>query len=176
MPWPATSRFVSDTGQIHWDLEQSGAGYFTVDTPRTKLFTGFVRGRMIPLGDVTLAIGPTRLDWATVTMTAIDGAGFDRPGSILIAATGLVHNKGAQLRTLSGHQITLDDHWGEAPVLCEGIPAEITLPVTSDRVTVYPLDPSGNRRSAIAATTHDGHAVIAIGPTHKTLWYEVNVR
>ena len=52
-----TVRFVSDTGELCWDVSQPGAGYFTVNTPRTKLFTGFVRGRSFELGGVELKIG-----------------------------------------------------------------------------------------------------------------------
>ncbi len=68
--------FVSDTGQLRWDVSQSGAGYYTVDTPRSKLFTGFIRGRKFHLGNVDLAVGSTRLDWATVTMTTMEGHGI----------------------------------------------------------------------------------------------------
>ncbi len=175
-PLPSTQSFRSDTGQLRWDVSLSGAGYFTVDTPRSKLFTGFIRGRTFQLGNVVLAVGSTRLDWATVTMTVIQGQGFDGPGRILIAATGLVQNKGAQLQTLDGKRVTLGDRWGEAPVSCEGIAAEIVLPVAADRVTVYPLDTAGNRRSSVAPDARDGRAVIAIGPVYKTLWYEVELR
>ena len=175
-PLPTRKNFLSDTGQLRWDVSEPGAGYFTVDTPRTKLFTGFVRGRTFHLGNVVLAVGSTRLDWATVTMAVIEGQGFDGPGRILIAATGLVHNKGANLQTLDGKRVTLGDHWGEAPILCEGIPAEILLPAAADRVTVYPLDPAGNRRSSVQPAARDGRAVIAIGLAYKTLWYEVELR
>ena len=92
-PLSATKAFVSDTGQLCWDVSQPGAGYFTADTPRTKLFTGFIHGRRFRVGKVELAVRSTRLDWATVTMTVIDGQGFDGPGRLLIAATGLVQNQ-----------------------------------------------------------------------------------
>ena len=109
-------------------------------------------------------------------MTVIEGKGFDGPGRILIAATGLVQNKGAQLQHLEGKRITLGNRWGEAPVLCEGIPAEIVLPAPADRSTVYPLDTAGNRRRAIKPTAARRASVIVIGPEYKTLWYEVEIR
>ena len=109
-------------------------------------------------------------------MTAIDGEGFGGPGRILIAATGWIQNKGAQLQTLEGNHVTLGNRWGEAPILCEGIPAEIVFPVSADRATSYPLDSAGNRRAAVRPTDRDGRAVIAIGPAYRTLWYEVEIR
>ncbi|WP_165233688.1 carbohydrate binding domain-containing protein [Aquisphaera insulae] len=172
-PLPAGGVHVSDTGELRWDVTERGAGTFTASTPRTRLFTGFVRGREFDLGGVRLRIGKTSRDWATITMTAIDGPGFDRPGRILIAATGGVQNTGARLRKLDGTKITLDDHWGEPPVLCEGIPAEIELPVSSNRLVAYPLDQAGNRRATkVKVQARGDHAVVAIGPEHRTLWYE----
>ena len=170
------SAFVSDTGQLRWDAAQSEAGYFTVDAPRTKLFTGFVRGRTFRLGDVELRIGPTRLDWATVSLVALDGEGFDRPGRVLVAATGWVQNTGARLEELGGQRVTLGNRWGKEPILCEGIPAEIVLPVPPDRVTIYPLDPAGSRGRPIPPGVRDGRAAVPLGPQHKTLWYELVIR
>jgi len=167
-----TTTWISDTGQLRWDVSREGAGYFVADTPRTKLFTGFVAGRTFELGEVTLRIGKTRLDWATVSMVAVDGRGFDKPGRILIAATGLAHNRGAELEDLGGDRITLRDRWGSEPVLCEGVPAEIRLPVPPDRVRFYPLDESGNRRAAVPCSEIDGRAVLALDPRHRTVWYE----
>jgi hypothetical protein len=42
-PLSSNKTFLSDTGQLRWDVSQQEAGYFTVDAPRTKLFTGFIR-------------------------------------------------------------------------------------------------------------------------------------
>ena len=111
----AAGRFVTDTGEICWDISQKHAGYYTVNTRRSKLFTGFVAGRTFSLGDVPLVIGPTRLDWATISMVAIDGPGFDRPGRILIAATGWVQNQDAKLERLGGNRVTLGDRGARSP-------------------------------------------------------------
>ena len=173
----AAGRLVSDTGEICWDISQPDAGYFTVNTPRSKLFTGFVRGRTFTLGDTTLAIGPTQLDWATVSMTVIDGKGFDSGSSrILVAATGWMQNEGARLERRGQHQITLHDQWGREPTLCEGISAHITLPTSPERVKCYPLDESGNRRAAIPVGRNQNHADVQLDPQHKTLWYEIEIQ
>jgi hypothetical protein len=168
--------FQSDTGQLRWDVSAQNAGYFTVNTPRTRLFTGFVRGRTFELGDVKLRIGKTRLDWATVSMVAIDGPGFDKPGRILIAATGWEQNSDAKIEELGGNRVTLRNRWGREPVLCEGVPAEISLPVGPDQVKLYPLDESGNRRAAVPVSETDGKTIVTLGPKHKTVWYEVEIR
>jgi hypothetical protein len=147
-----------------------------VNTPRTKLFTGFIHGRTFKLGNVSLDIGSTRLNWATISLTVIEGKGFDGPCRILIAATGLVQNKGARLQHLEGSRITLGNRWGESPVLCEGIPAKIVLPDSAERSTLYPLDAAGNRRQAIKPAAAGDRSVIALKPEYQTLWYELEVR
>lgn len=167
---------LSDTGEILWSGKEKGAGHFTVCAPRAKLFTGFVRAGTFDLGDVKLTVGKTRLDWATISMTAIDGKGFDSPGRVLIAATGWVQNTGWDFKELGGENVTLGNRWGNDPVLCEGVPAEITLPVPAARVTFYPLDESGNRRQPVPVSDKDGRAVVVLGPKHKTLWYEVEIK
>jgi len=171
----ARTVFVSDTGQIRWDASQPGAGYFTVNTPRSKLFTGFVRGRTFSLGKVTLQIGKTRLDWATVSLVALDGKGFDAPGRVLVVATGLVQNTDAVLQSLGDDRVTLRNQWGREPVLCESVPARILLPVPPARVRLFPLDESGNRRPAASVGAADGLAVLELGPQYKTLWYEAEI-
>jgi hypothetical protein len=175
LPKDKTS-FVSDTGQLRWDTSRAGRGYFLADTPRTKLFTGFVGGRSFDLGNVKLAIGRTRLDWATLSMVAVDGQGFDLPGRILIAATGVAQNEGACLKPLGGDTVTLGNHWGAEPVLCEGVPAEILLSVPPERVRFYPLDESGNRRAAVPTASRAGKTLLTLGPQHKTVWYEAAVQ
>jgi hypothetical protein len=167
--------FVSDTGQLRWDVSQEGAGYFVADTSRTKLFTGFVRGRSFQMDGVSLKIGTTSLDWATVSMVCLDGDGFDKPGRILIAATGRMQNTGAKLEDLGGDRITLRDRWGTQPVLCEGIPAEIVMPLAAGRVRLYALDESGNRRASVAVSEQEGKALLNLSPALKTVWYEAEI-
>ncbi len=171
-----TARFVSDTGELCWDASRPGAGYFTVNTPRSKLFTGFVRGRSFDLGGVGLKIGATRLDWATISMVCRDGAGFDQPGRILVAATGLAENKWAKLQHLTDDKVTFGYQWGKEPELCEGVAAEVLLPVAADRVRFYPLDESGQRRAAVPVEASGPKAMLRLGPQHHTVWYEVEIR
>ncbi len=168
-------QITSDTGQLRWDFSEPTAGFFIADTPKTKVFTGFSQGQTFSMGDVLLNIGKTKLDWATITLTAIDGTDLHSPGRILLAATGDVQNTGAQLQDLGKDRITLSNQWGEAPVLCEGIDAAVTLPTDSSKVKFYALDESGNRKATIPVSNRSGKTVLEIGPAHKTIWYEIEI-
>ncbi len=172
--------FVSDTGELTWNVEKLDAGYFTVNTPNTKLFTGFPEGRTIAMGDVALSIGRTRLDWATVSLVSRKATGFgesDRPANILLAATGLSHNKGMTFEQTSANAIASPEPWGEAPVCAEGIPAVVTLPADPARLRCFALDPGGNRKTQVPVErTADGKTKIVLKPDYQTVWYEIDIR
>jgi len=67
-----------------------------------------------------------------------------------------VNNQWAKLQHPAVDKVAVGHQWGREPVLCEGVAAEIVLPVAADRVRFYPLD--------------------ELGPPHRTVWYEVEVR
>lgn len=181
-PIPADQKvFVSDTGELTWNMEEPNAGYFTVNTPNTKLFTGFPKGRTIDLGEVSLFVGKTRLNWATVSLVSRHATGFGekkQPASILLTATGLAQNRGMEIEQVTPTSITIvNDDWGEGPFCVEGIPATITLPTGADRVRCYALDPSGNHKKEVAVDANaSGGCTISIAPEFQTVWYEIDIQ
>jgi hypothetical protein len=170
---PEQGEYVSDTGQLKWNTSIPSAGYFLADTPRTKLFTGFVRGRSFKLSDMQLDIGPTQEDWATISLVCLDGQTFAEPGRILISATGVQHNQDAVLERMSDNRVTYGRRWGGEPVLCEGIPVKIRLPSPSGKVQLFPLDERGERMNAVSFTATPSGVSIELKPQFKTVWYEL---
>jgi len=160
------------------NIESPQAGYWTVNTSNTKVFTGFPRDRPIDLGGVTLAIGKTRLGWATVSLVSRHATGFGesgKPANILLAATGLAENRGMAIEQVTPQEITLRD-WGTGPTCVEGVPATITLPAAPAGIRCFALDPSGNRKQSVPVATGDGGgAKIVLKPEYKTIWYEIEV-
>lgn len=169
--------FVSDTGELTWNIEQQGSGYWTVNTSNTKLFTGFPNGRTINLGEISLAIGKTRLGWATISLVSKSANGFGEHGhsDILLAATGLVENTGMVIEQLADNQIRLSD-WGKGPICAEGIPATIGFPADSEKTKCYALDSRGDRKEEVPVIKgENGGSEIVIKPEYKTVWYEIDV-
>jgi hypothetical protein len=172
---------LSDTGELCWNREQSGAAYFTVNTAGTKLFTGFPQGRDITLGDVLLKIAPSRLNWATISLVSREvQSGFGENGEsarILLAATGMAGNSGMELETVdSGRVRAKNSEWGGAPYLLEGITAVIDLPSGSERTRCYALDPNGERKMDVPVAANGSGCRVAIAPEYQTIWYEIEVR
>jgi hypothetical protein len=160
-----------DMGEdLCWNSDMKDAGYFTVDAPEVKVFTGFVRGREFALDDIKLKPGKTTLDYATISLLKLDGGGY------LLTATGTMHNTNGKPKKWEKESawdpddaVTLKDQWGDAPVLCEGVPLELELP--KGAWLVYPLDESGNQRDDKPLRFEN--VPIRVGPEHKTLWYEI---
>jgi hypothetical protein len=172
---PAEARYVSDTGELVWDCREPARACVLIDAPSSKAVIGFCDGKRFELGNVTIAVGSTLQGWAAITATAMDGGGFGRAGRILITATGHTENSGWGWEQ-EGNRVTVRRNWGEAPSMAEGIPATITLPARSDRVEAYVLDEQGQRRGSLPVESANGRALIAIGPQHRTLWYEAVIR
>jgi hypothetical protein len=170
----------NESGELSWHFGGEKSGYFMVDTPGTKVFTGFVRGRTFSFGGFSLQPGPTRLDWATVSLVKAQGATNDLDslsrGRYLLAATGLIHNTGIALKeTGKGYISTAKGYGGApgtAPILCEGIPAELTFR-TAGSVRVFALDESGERRAEVPVSGAEEGSKAMIGPAYRTVWYEV---
>lgn len=178
---PEGKVLASDTGELAWNTEVAGGAYWTVNTPNTKLFTGFPKDRTVDLGGVKLALGPTRLGWATVSLTSREATGFGEkgaPADILLAATGVTENEGTVLEKTSERSVALRDRlaWGSGTVLAEGVPAALTLPSDPAKTTCFALDPRGGRKAPVPVEKAEGGCRIAIGPQYQTVWYEIEVK
>ena len=174
---PKGGRYVSDTGELVWDCSKADAAAFTVNAPNVKLFTGFPKGRTFDLGGVRLQVGETKLGWATVSLVSHDATGFDRPGRLLLAATGLSHNRGAKF-TFGKDGTSMScrgDDWGRGGVVNEGVPLTLSLPVPAASVACWALDERGERKASVPVADANGRAQVSVGPSWKTVWYELEI-
>ena len=196
---PTGRRYAAQGTQLLWDMNKKDAGYFTVDAPEIKVFTGFVRDREFEFdgGGVIMKPGKTTLDFATISLLKLEDGGY------LLTATGTMHNTNGEPKPREkasawdpDDMLTLENKWGDAPVHCEGVPLELTMSAGTQFVTgveppvvpfgtqiqlqpissrtlwlVYPLDEAGNRRSDKPLRFEN--EPIRLGPEYKTLWYEI---
>ncbi|MBO7510555.1 MAG: hypothetical protein J6T35_05155 [Bacteroidales bacterium] len=182
----SSKNMKSSTGEITWNWQEPGAGYFMVDTRNTKVFSGFVRKRSFTYRGMTLRPARNRLDWLTLSLTLAEA--FDqarpgnllRPGRYLLAATGLVQNTDMKIVSVSENPQKLSisrpdgGRLGTAPILCEGIAAEISFSGLKNRVRCYALDPDGAPFQEVPVGANAaGEALLKIGPQYRTVWYEL---
>lgn len=179
-----SDRFVSDTGELVWDLTEKGKGVVTVNTPRSKAVVGFAGGKRFNLGGVVVEPGqPMQNGWCAISLTVMEGSlpatpspRITRPVRLLITATGYAENTDMGWKEVQGFppKSSCGRNWGKPPSLVEGVPARITLPLPAKRVTAWALDERGQRRTELPVRSNaDGSAVVEIGPQWRTLWYEV---
>jgi hypothetical protein len=181
------NRFVSDTGELIWDLTEKGRGVVTVNAQNSKAVIGFAGGKRFELGGVVIEPGQTMQDgWCAITLTVMDGSLPTRPSSrvprparLLITATGYAENTDMGWKEVPGYppKSSCGRNWGKPPSLVEGVPATVTLPLPAKRVQAWALDERGQRKSQIPVNADpSGNAVIHIGPQWQTLWYEVEAK
>ena len=159
--------WISETGEIKWDTRDSAQAVFSVNAPAAKVAVGYIGGKSIELGEVTIAMDNTPYNWGVVTLTAIDGKALDESANILLVCAGRAENTDM---IWNEDKTSVSTNWGKAPTRVEGIPVKITLS-DMDKLRMYILDPAGNPGNEIKIERHRGNQVISIGAQHKTLWY-----
>lgn len=163
----------SDTDQLIWDAADRSSAVLRIKTPKTRAILGFVANHRFELGDVAVTVADVSDRWATLGLTLIEGDFGTRNG-----AKGLII---ATARIVNTHQDWTDErrtslgaNWGDAPTLIETVRAQIELPVSAKRLTVFALDERGQRTTAVPVEARGEQALLSLGgeqaPT--TLWYE----
>jgi len=176
-PKPAAATpALSATGELLWEPATAAEkGLVTVTAPRSKALIGATDERAFDLrDDVQVTPGKTLQGWSAITLTVLEGEGFQAPARILVTATGYVQNTGMIWKDAKRDSVGAD--WGHAPALVEGIPATIVLPLAAGTtMRAWALDGRGQRGAAVPVKAAAGQATLVIGPEFETLWYEIEL-
>jgi hypothetical protein len=149
--------YRSETGELTWD---TGRGAVLIDTPRSKAAIG--RAGEYVLGEVRVSIASP---WACVQATVSEGESWAVVRRALITVAGAAQNTGMQWT--SEAKDSVGKNWGQAPSLVEGVRVKVALPGQPKRA--WALDERGQRGREVPLAGE----VLASGPEHGTLWYEV---
>jgi hypothetical protein len=164
---------TSDTGQLKWNLAQAGKGLVSFDTPRTKGLVGFADGQSVRFSGLTLQPGKTELGWCTWAATLVRGSSFTNDCTALIVASGWWENTGQVWKNASKDSI--GNKWGQAPVLTEVVPFTLTLPVGTNSVRAWTLNPTGQRVTELPLSGDTTSTTLTITTNAATMWYEIQV-
>jgi len=160
-PW------ISETGEIIWDTRDSINAVFKVNTPTAKIAVGYIGGKNIDLGNVSVQMDTTRYNWAAVALTSLDGKPVEESSRILLVAAGRVENTDWKW---DDKFTTIGSNWGKAPTKAEGIPAKLVFSAM-DKFTVHALDPAGKVTIKVIVNKKGSAQIVNIGAQYKTLWY-----
>ncbi len=164
---PVAGPWESETGEIIWDNRDSINSVYRINAPSARAAVGYIGGKNIELGNVTIAMDTTKFNWATITVTSLDGKDLEQSSRILLVAAGRVENTGWKWNE---EKTSLGGDWGKAPTIAEGIPALLVFRGMPE-FSVFALDPAGNQVTEVPVTNRGGDRTFGIGAQYKTLWY-----
>ncbi|MCK5370459.1 MAG: hypothetical protein KAQ62_17980, partial [Cyclobacteriaceae bacterium] len=154
-------------GELRWENRDSLNAVFSIDAPAAKAAVGYIGGKSIEVGNVTIAMDTIPDNWGVVTLTSLDGKSLNEAANILLVAAGKAENTGMGWNE---ERNSIGTEWGSSPTIAEGLPVKITLR-DMDRLKMFALDSAGNRGNEIRVLKRRGNQEIHIGAQHKTLWY-----
>ncbi|HEX8237965.1 MAG TPA: carbohydrate binding domain-containing protein [Abditibacteriaceae bacterium] len=158
----------SDTQQITW---QKNPGLFLVDTPRSKAAIGFLGDRTTDLGELRVKMPPSANNWATFTLSSMDGSEISRSRSLVLIAAGKAENFDMGW---NADRSSVGNEWGRGPTQVEAIVAEVQVATDLKSARVWALDATGKQRELVPSTLRDGVLTFSTGAAWKTLWYEIS--
>ncbi|MFO7976710.1 MAG: carbohydrate binding domain-containing protein [Candidatus Hydrogenedentota bacterium] len=158
---------VSNTGEIAWQGEPKNKARYTINAPAVRAAIGYIAGEKIQLGNVTVKVNKAEENWAAIAVAALDGKPLAKSARILVVAAGRVENTNMGWNE---DRTSVQNKWGSAPVVAEGIEAEIVLPAGT---SASALDGAGKPKQSVVLETVGSETVLKIGPQYETLWYGI---
>ena len=171
-----SSPYVSDTGELVMD---SDLGYFTFNAPKAQGFVGITPEETIELEDFSVMIEPKGNNFSAISLIPLDNIPILDSRHLLLSAAGRTESSTvkwtADKRGYDNPGYFWDlNHFGEEPVLVEGITSRIKIKSTADSANIYVLNSSGVRTNqTISSSKEDGWFVFDISDMYETLWYEL---
>lgn len=163
--------YRSDTGELEWDIER---GLVLIDTKRVQAAVGFLAGKPIRLGNLTIQ---STTDFAAISLISLDGRPIADSKRLLLTAAARMKNKGMKVeRDALGFYCLTD--WGEEPVIVQPVKAHLELKSRlAGELKVFRLDERGRLGEGVAVKEGEGkegevQLEFDIGDD-QTLWYGI---
>lgn len=159
--------WISETGELSWDNQDSVNAVFTVNAPSAKAAVGYIGGKEIRLNEVSISMDSTELNWGSIVLVTLDGKDIKTSGKMLLVAAARAENTNMGWNEA---KTSVGGEWGTSPTLAEGIPALISFDGVRD-LKVVALDPAGNPGQEVETIISGGSQFVGIGAQYKTIWY-----
>lgn len=153
-------------GTPYRTLAGDGGKIVVGSAPGSALIAGFVNGRKVDAGPLTISFGKFGGGFASAALVPVDGATIAKSGRMLLTLVGRVENPGWKW---NADRTSVGNDWGRGPTICERIPGRVTLRSPA-KLSVWALDGSGKRVRKLPVTVSKSALSFA---TADTLWYEV---
>ncbi|MBL7186276.1 MAG: hypothetical protein ISS70_08110 [Phycisphaerae bacterium] len=166
-----SSPTVSDTGELAWYHSERTRGFVTVETERSQVLIGFVKGHDYELKNLSATV---ENEFCSIILTSLDGQPISRSQRLLLVTTARSANSGM---IWNEKRTTLSD-WGSAPTVIEPVKGKIFLRnlKPAQRIEATPLDGAGKSLGdSIIARDIKGDCTLAVGE-QATTWYLIRIR
>lgn len=156
------------TSPVTWQRD-GDRPQFLVRAPAARFAVGEIGGETLQLADLGLTVRPPDGTWACFGLVAADGKPLAESGKALLALATHVENTNMEW---DEQRKTVGKKWGTAPLVAQGVPAELVLPgQAKPRVTALAAD--GKPAGDVPVTGAPGAWRVTLGPQYKTLWYAI---
>ena len=154
----------SDTGQIISDKKRQ---LLLVNAPCYKSITGKLEGT-IELGSKSVCVDMKEPRYASISLLALDENPVSESGRLLLSTVARVRNTGMKWDE-EKHYVK---EWGKGPVLCENVPARVSIKVDprDEGFTAWALDGGGRKKKRVPCAVKGGVLQIMVGGD-ETVWY-----
>jgi hypothetical protein len=166
----AVNPIVSDTGQLNWDCTGKGTGLVRVDSPRTQILVGFLKGDVKSPANFSAQVENR---FCALVLISLDGQPISRSGKLLLSAAA--HTANQEMRWNEKRNSLLD--WGNSPVLIEPVVGKVRLKGLGHfhRLQVAPLNSIGQPlEKPLPVKYSEGRGEFAVGKT-VSLWYVISI-
>jgi hypothetical protein len=177
----AEVRFESDSGPLAlgvknlvpqsdgfvWDHKEQQV---RVHTPASRVLIGRLGGKASRVPGFVAEVAPSPRNFAVLTLTSLDGKPTEQSRSLLLTALDKAENPGLTWnaeRTFAAHA------WSSGPTQLDVPTATVQIATKALSAAVWALDGTGRRVKEVPARLENGTLTLAIGPEHRTLWYEI---
>ncbi len=153
---------------LRLDQMKDGA-IFVASSPRVVVVTGWVGGQSVQAGDTVLTFGSFAGNFATATLTPMDGKPLNESHRVLMTVVGRAQN---QNMGWNATRNSVGENWGYGPVQVDGIPLHVQTRVSGMR-KIFALLNTGARGRQIDAQLENGALKFSVSPEMNTTWYEL---
>jgi hypothetical protein len=159
---------TSETNELKWDGNQ---GFFTVDNAFWQGATGYLGGKNLELGNITVSNVTTtgNLNFASIHLISLDSLSLTKSKRMILLSGARLENQGLKWNDTQTSLVST----GGTKALCEPVEAVVTFKMAStDSLSVYMLNPTGNRVDSLQVNQIGESARFTINKN--TLWYEIS--
>jgi hypothetical protein len=165
---------TASNGELLWNRENPEASFMRVTGSSVQGAIGFLKGGIVDLGDWSFRVGDASPDHLAVLLQSRDIASLRETRHMILSVWTEYQNTGM---LWNDSQTSVDNRWGHDPALVRVAQLDVTMRFPAARkISIYPLDEKGNRKSALSLHSIDSGTTVQIDASRdNAVWYEIEL-